>query len=395
MARHTLSRARIALLGVLVACGSSGPPRLSSAPLDSAWASPKRPRMPEAADTNSADAYEEWGRQNIVFAPDTAAAAFYWASRLDPWRATPYYERGIALLRAHVKRLRTNATVDPWNKPEQLSVAQAALLDSLNDLAMVRDPFLQRSFDGLIAGAPFSGDIARIRDPAVRGYWLFTRGAYDTAVVDLGKALQKKPDLGPLRIMRAIAFYHLERYDSTAAELDTTLTRVTALEQKKTVVFYRSKAMIHYAMGIALVQKHDEHAREHFEAALVEDLSFYMAHVRLAGLALERTDTTAALASLSQALDIKDDDPALHYFYGLILQRRDRPAATKAFTRAVALDPYFAPPHLQLAVAADLRGDTTAAIAAYDRFVSLTASGDPLREKAKGRRETIARKMTP
>jgi Tfp pilus assembly protein PilF len=153
--------------------------------------------------------------------------------------------------------------------------------------------------------------------------------------------------------------------------------------------------MMHYALAIALVQKDDPRAREHFEAALVEDLSFYMARVRLAGLALKRADTTAALASLAQAVELKNDDAALQYFDGVLLRSRDRVAATAALQRAVELAPEFAPPHLQLGVLAEVRGDTASAIAAYARFIALSPSTEPDLALAMARRQALARVVTP
>ncbi|MGK4301757.1 hypothetical protein, partial [Klebsiella pneumoniae] len=55
-----------------------------------------------AAARNSADAYMAYGLTKLGLEPDTAAAAFYWASRLDPWRAEPLYARSLAILLAHI-----------------------------------------------------------------------------------------------------------------------------------------------------------------------------------------------------------------------------------------------------------------------------------------------------
>src|SRR5580765_4192997 len=168
----------VMILGV-VACAAPTPPRLSSAPLDPSWVSPTRPRLPSASDTNSADAYEQWGRSMVAYAPDSAAAAFYWASRLDPWRPAPYYERGIALLMTHAERPNVGANMLPWAMNKELSEAELSLVDSLNELAMLRDPFMERSLDGFLSGSPPPSMVNRMRDVAQRGYWEFSIGAYD------------------------------------------------------------------------------------------------------------------------------------------------------------------------------------------------------------------------
>ena len=397
-ASRTAPYVRVVVIATLVACGVSSkpsPPRLSLAPLDASWSSPNRPRLPFPADTNSADSYETWGRQKIAYFPDSAAAAFYWASRLDPWRPAPYYERGIALVLTHAERPKVAADMLPWPVTKDLSAAEIALVDSLNELAMLRDPFMERSLDGFLSGSPPLYTVSRMRDLVQRGFWEFAIGAYDSAVVHLGKALAKKPEYVGMRTVRAVAFYYLNQFDSTAAELETLLSRRAARERKATVVFYRSKAMMHYALAIALVQKGDPRAREHFEAAIVEDLSFYMARVRLAGIALQRGDTAAALVSLAQAVELKTDDAALQYFYGVLLRNRDRVTARKALERAVELAPEFAPPHLQLALLADVRGDTAAAIAAYERFIALSPRSEPEIATAMARRQALTRTSVP
>jgi tetratricopeptide (TPR) repeat protein len=389
---------RIALwicVGLAWACAPPARVRLSSAPLDSAWIAPKRPRLPVTADTNASIAYESWGISKIEAAPDSAAAAFYWASRLDPWRASPYYERGVALVLTHAQRPEFAGSVYPWTITRQLSVAELALVDSLNTEATLRDPFLERSLDRLLNGSPPRSVLKRLRDPAQRGYWDFAMGAYDSAVADLGKALEKQPDVAGLRMLRAISFFYLERFDSTARELNVMLSRLTAREQKEVVRFYRSKAMLHYTLGIALVQKGDSSAAGHFEQALVEDLSFYMARVRLAGMALARADTVAAIASIGQALEIRDDDPALHYFYGVLQRARDPAAAMAAFERALTLDPVFAAPQMQLALVADVRGDTARAIAAYNRFLTLAPRDEPQIPVARARRDMLTHAARP
>ena len=356
---------------------------------------PRRPRLPLTADTNAAGAYETWGRMKISTAPDSAAAAFFWASRLDPWRASSYYERGVALLLTHAQRPEYGAWMLPWTFRQQFSEAELRLVDSLNQLAMVRDPFLTRDFDHYLSGSPPRSVIRQIRDPETRGSWAFALGEYDSALVDLGRALAKHPEHSQLRVLRAMAFFHQQQYDSTAAELDSVVSRLTASERKDPVVFYHSKAMIHYAVGIALVQKDDERAQQHFEQALVEDLSFYMARVRLAGIALMHADTVSALASLEQAMEIDNDDATLQYFYGVLQRNRDRAAARKALERAVHLVPEYAQPHLQLAILADVRGDTAAALAAYGRFIALAPSGDADIATAKARQQALARPLSP
>ena len=50
---------------------------------------PRRPRLAAAADTNDAGAYYRLGRERLERSPEEAAAAFYWASQIDPGWADP------------------------------------------------------------------------------------------------------------------------------------------------------------------------------------------------------------------------------------------------------------------------------------------------------------------
>jgi hypothetical protein len=59
--------------------------------------------------------------------------------------------------------------------------------------------------------------------------------------------------------------------------------------------------------------------RDAYQSPLVENLGFYMAHVRLSAVALFLHDTTTALNELETATLIRSDDPVLLTFRGSIL----------------------------------------------------------------------------
>jgi hypothetical protein len=54
---------------------------------------PPRPQLPRGADPNDWEAYFDLGDARFQRAPREAAAAFYWASRLDPTRSEPLFAR--------------------------------------------------------------------------------------------------------------------------------------------------------------------------------------------------------------------------------------------------------------------------------------------------------------
>src|SRR5258708_6934114 len=71
---------------------------------DSKKREPKRPKLDAGRDTNSAGAYHQHGMLQLAKRPQLAADAFYWAARLDPSIAEPWYGRWCALLLAMQRR---------------------------------------------------------------------------------------------------------------------------------------------------------------------------------------------------------------------------------------------------------------------------------------------------
>ena len=65
---------------------------------------PARPALPATADTNDVEAYLAWGKSKLQKSPADAAAAFYWATRIDPSRPGAYYARWVALQLADKSR---------------------------------------------------------------------------------------------------------------------------------------------------------------------------------------------------------------------------------------------------------------------------------------------------
>ena len=99
---------------------------------------PKRPRLEAGADTNDAAAYYEFGRSQLKRDPDAAADAFYWASRLNPGAAEPYYGRRVALLLTDPRRL------DRYWSGDRRTVNSDEIkrIDSLQLRALEINPFL-------------------------------------------------------------------------------------------------------------------------------------------------------------------------------------------------------------------------------------------------------------
>src|SRR5437016_5167423 len=111
----------------------------------------------------------------------------------------------------------------------------------------------------------------------------------------------------------------LQQSDSAVADLTALIDRLERI-QDSSVAPYVSKDFLYYAIGVLRAgQERFPEARAAYEGALVENLGFYMAHVRLSAVALFLHDTTTALNELETATMMRGDDPMLLTFRGSVL----------------------------------------------------------------------------
>src|SRR5205823_1664775 len=217
----------------------------------------------------------------------------------------------------------------------------------------------------------------------LEGWRAYKLGDFPRAESLWAVALRLHPDQVELRISRAQSLALLGRYDSAAAELGVArdTVRVRAVSHASPVL--PSLEMFEYAIGIVRVNQGDfPSAREAFGRALTENLAFYWAHARLAGVDLALHDTAAALTELGLAVEIEPNDPALRLYNGYVLRLARRyTEAVAELDVAIRLDPYYAQPHVQLALVAQAEGNSAAATDHYRRFLALAARRDPDRAK--------------
>jgi tetratricopeptide (TPR) repeat protein len=120
-------------------------------------------------------------------------------------------------------------------------------------------------------------------------------------------------------------------------------------------------------------------ARGAYERALVEDLSFHMASVRLAGRALSEGDTTNAIQHLAHAVTVSPSDAPLRYYYGLVLDHAKQYREAEAqYRQAIDINPHYAPPYLQLGRLLE-SNDLASAVASYDTFLMRSPQRDTTR----------------
>lgn len=349
---------------------------------------PKRPKMDAGRDTNAAAAYYWWGLGAMRTSPRAAQDAFYWASRLDPAWADPLYAQRIAFHLSDLERFWKYITGTRY----VLKHPETKRVDSLLYRAMLRDPFFFRRHDkmlidrlieeltdgrgGLMGGAP--GFLAWVAYSDTR---------FHEAVAHYAKAIQKEPEDYELHADRARAFYLMGRFDSTVAEMNRALEGYRKEDDKDLVVLYESKAMYEYSIANAYIQAGRlEEAREALGRALTEDLSFYVAHWRLAALSLAAGDTATAVSEYELAVQLNTDDAPLRAEYGAVLTRLGKAdQAEPHLLRAIELEPWYARPYVLLAEAYDVQGKTAQAVEYYQRFLAHASNNDALRPPAQSR----------
>ena len=400
---------------------------------------PARPKLEPGADTNSAQANYAYGMKRIYDSPMESVRAFYWASRIDPSSADAMY----ALWTAKLIVLSDKDVLSYFNRSGRGTPSQIAL-DSLIYGAYALNPFLFSSIDAALMRRRIEARIflefpkktigeqeeivsGKMQAAEYRPEIAYAEGRFQAALkwyateldaaahpVRLPQKRQTKVkqnarekafiemmkvefafELVDMHAKRARIFYHLHELDSASTEMTTAISILEAQDSGAAELPYMSKAIFEQSLG--MIYEHDRRldlAREAYGRALQEDLSYYAAHSRIAGLELEHGDTAVALSEMKLAVELQPRDPALRYRYAEVLldARRDADAAEQ-LRRAIALDPYYGPPHLLLATIGDFESYTSDAIAEYQTYIALAARSDPQLPQVRARLAKLTASM--
>lgn len=370
---------------------------LSFAAIASAQQPPCRPALPADADTNDAVAYYGYGVLNLRGLPGSAAEAFSWAHWLRPDWAEPLYGEWVALVLSRGDRW----PEDPDGGRSATSAGAYAPVDSLYAAALERDPFLHRRFDRLFFDQYLEGVARRYEsragvtldraalqrsfdggltsNPWLRGWLAYTDGRWDDAITAYGAALGL-PGLGtgPL-VARARAAFHQGDYVRTLADLTTVLNHRRRVDDEDPNAFYDPRALLEQSLGLVYERMQDTaFARIAYVRSLLEDPFYQPGHLRLAALALSASDTVTAVSEYGMAARIRDDDPVVRYRLGVLLRTRGQPgAAAQHLEAAIAAEPLFAPPYVELGRVYETLGRTGEAQVQYRAFLAHADRRDP------------------
>ena len=381
--RRNLLLCGLALWGGVTAAQS--PPAMEDA------ASFRRPKLGAGADTNSWTAYYDYGVTQIRANRRRAAAAFAWASRLDPSRAEPLLARWVVYW----------ATYAGWfedylrGRPQVVNSPEVLQVDSVYWRALLRNPFVPRHLT-LVIYDDLPGEWST--DPYTQGVLAYDAERYDDAKRRFSGLIRRDSvKYNSVRFYLALCFTAEAQFDSAAAEVGALLTEMRRTRETRLSRLYESQELYEYSLALLQRATGDPAAaRETLGRALTEDLAFYPAHAELGEWHLARRDTIQALIEYSQAVELGADDGVMHYRYGMVLfgaRRLDE--ADRELRRAIALEPFYAPPYMTLASLLDARGDTTGALDQYRQFVGHAMRDDPLLGRARDRIAALSASLKP
>ncbi len=339
---------------------------------------PKRPRLPANADSNSAVTYYSYGLTTLGRDPEKAGAAFYWACRLDPSWAAPLYGQYAALLLdrsdSELASYLTRGKIARRNPVFQR-------IDSLAYYALLKNPFVDRRFDGVILSTwldRVTNGEAQLRDLGMydrrfTAWAAYARGDYKMATTVFAEVIKQHPEDPDLRYWRAISFFAQGLTDSARTAVQEALGLERSTEAELPGVGWVSHAFTEYSVGFLFeLGEQRDSARASYERALMDDLSFHPAHHKLARVRLATRDTAGALAEFGQAVSLAPKDAGYLYDLGMLLVVTGRSdSGTAVLRQAATVEPYFALPHYTLGLVYQQSGFPEEAAEHFTAFLSL------------------------
>lgn len=336
---------------------------------------PKRPRLEANADTNDWESYYDYGVRHVQRFPQRSYDAFYWASRLAPWTGDPLYAQWVAFHMRDIPRFARYLDDDR----KVLDAADVQRTDSLLRLAFLRNPYIHRGLEMVLYDAlpgTWRGD------DMTRAWIAYANQKFEKASELFGRAITRKPErFYRMRHIRAVLFVAHKQYDSALSEMTALLSHARGLDERQLVREYESKAFYEYAIGRLEAARGDRQAaRQAFERALTEDLTYTPAHVGLAVLAESGHDTEQTLASYAQAVDMTPLDAVYRYQYAVALLKAKRlQQGLEQIDRVIALEPHYADSYVFKGSAHEALGQSDSARVAFRAYLDRAARNAPNR----------------
>ena len=375
-----------------------------------------RPPLPVGADTNDFTSYVEAGNKLLDRNPEKAIPYFRFAGVLDPQVPEPFYGERIAILLSDRSRLLYYMRGD--RKVHELPAIKRA--DSLQALALTRAPLFFRRYDRKLLTAFFEAAIKRSAQssgmngedesemrfemmrwldspdapPVLRAWFAYSDGDFRRSARLYADAIRKakKSERGDLLAERARVMAHIGASDSAVAIFRESMAADSARDKDRLVFAIDSRAQMEHILGALLESEGDTAgAREAYERALTQDLTYFPAHIALGTLAYSRHDTATATHELREAMQLASDDPSTHYTYGLVLATTGNVAeGVNELLKARELAPLWAEPYILLARLHDAADMRTEAEPFWRDFLARASQRHPGRPMAEERLATTA-----
>ncbi|HEX8362236.1 MAG TPA: hypothetical protein VF613_19115, partial [Longimicrobium sp.] len=232
---------------------------------------PRRPVLWAEADTNSASVYYSHGMTRLATNPAEAAAAFYWAARLQPGSADALYGRRVALLMTDRERLvrYMRGERNTRRNPEILAI------DSLQLRALALDPFLVQKFDRPLMRTWILGEVIdnmrrrtgaddpalaqhevdnwlnQSPDPGTRAWQAYSDGRFPQAIEYYEQWLRRAHPRDRSRIRADLGRIHFfsGNMDKAVEHFTAGVAEMRKEEDRDLVFVYESKAMLEHSTG--------------------------------------------------------------------------------------------------------------------------------------------------
>jgi tetratricopeptide (TPR) repeat protein len=310
--------------------------------------------------------------------PEKAASAFYWASRLDPSWAAPLYGQYAALLLAQPPTVLTG-----YLTRRDVALRNPALrrIDSLAYFALLKNPFVDRRFDGVILSTWLSRETngqAELRDLGrydrrFTAWAAYARGDFKMAASVYAEVIKRHPDDPDLQTWRALSFVAMGQNDSALTAVQTAIALEDSAESASLAAGWVSHAFAQYSVGYLFeLGGQNDSARSAYERALLEDITFHPAHRQLARARLAAHDTAGALAEYVQAANLAPQDAGYLYDLGVLLMAAGRAdSGATVLLQAATVEPFYALPHFPLGVAYERSGFDEEAADHFAAFLRL------------------------
>lgn len=157
------------------------------------------------------------------------------------------------------------------------------------------------------------------------GFREFSLGNYSAAIQKLTNTIELVPDWTQCYLVRGYAYAQMGQYNSAIEDFQHVIDEMSQYNTKRILPVYINTAELKYLVAYAYERdKNIIAAEKEYQKVLLEDLSFYMAHVRLGRIFLAKKMTDQALQEFEAALLLEPNDAVIRYEHARTLVSMQR-----------------------------------------------------------------------